>query len=121
MKYIIVGALLAASPAHCMVYMWRDSTGVSHYTNKEYEIPDRYRLKVKVLYPEATDSRAMPLTTSSDQKVPDAQQSPVDNQQVKTAVPQKEQAPVAVTQQKDIVPAKSMRRVKRQRGSTPEE
>lgn len=39
-----------------MVYSWTDSAGIAHYTNKEYEIPLRYRAKVKARYPEQGDS-----------------------------------------------------------------
>lgn len=56
MKVIVAGVMLAASPVHGAVYMWRDSAGVAHYTNKEYDVPERYRAKAKVLYPEASDS-----------------------------------------------------------------
>lgn len=41
-----------------MIYSWRDAQGVTHHTNKEYEIPVRYRTKVKARFPEATDSVA---------------------------------------------------------------
>lgn len=49
-------ALLLISPANAMVYSWTDSAGITHYTNKEYEIPLRYRAKVKARYPEQGDS-----------------------------------------------------------------
>jgi hypothetical protein len=39
-----------------MVYSWTDAVGVEHYTNKEYEIPARYRAKVKARYPEQGDT-----------------------------------------------------------------
>jgi hypothetical protein len=56
MKIMVAGVILAASPAHGVVYMWRDSAGIVHYTNKEYDVPARYKAKAKVLYPEASDS-----------------------------------------------------------------
>lgn len=49
-------ALLLISPAYAMVYSWTDSVGITHFTNKEYEIPLRYRAKVKARYPEQGDS-----------------------------------------------------------------
>ena len=55
-KVLMAGVVMTASPAPGMVYMWRDSAGISHYTNKEYDIPDRYKAKAKPLYPEAADS-----------------------------------------------------------------
>jgi hypothetical protein len=48
--------ILLASPASGMVYSWIDSSGIAHYTNKDYEIPVRYRAKVKARYPEQGDS-----------------------------------------------------------------
>jgi len=48
--------LLLSSPANGMVYSWTDSAGITHYTNKEYDIPLRYRAKVKARYPEQGDS-----------------------------------------------------------------
>lgn len=63
MKASIFPTLLAvillaflSSPGSAAVYLWRDSTGTAHYTNKEYEIPDRYRKNARVLYPETTDT-----------------------------------------------------------------
>jgi hypothetical protein len=41
-----------------MVYTWRDASGTTHYTNKEYEIPTSYRTRAKKLYPEASDLKA---------------------------------------------------------------
>ena len=55
-RYAFIPLLFVfAIPAHGMVYSWSDSAGVSHYTNKEYEIPNRYRAKVKSRYPEPGD------------------------------------------------------------------
>lgn len=39
-----------------MIFMWKDSAGIAHYSNKEYDVPARYKAKVKVLYPDASDS-----------------------------------------------------------------
>jgi hypothetical protein len=58
---------LLISPAIGMVYSWTDSGGITHYTNKEYEIPLRYRTKVKPRYPEQGDRSIPP------QKVPASQ------------------------------------------------
>ena len=44
--------LFFSSPACGTVYSWRASNGVVNYTNKEYEIPVRYRAKAKALYNE---------------------------------------------------------------------
>lgn len=60
MKRIAVAAfvLVMSSTAYGMVYRWTDSVGIRHYTNKEYEIPERYRKKAKALYPESGDTAA---------------------------------------------------------------
>ncbi|AJE02720.1 DUF4124 domain-containing protein [Geobacter pickeringii] len=49
MKRVLLLLLLLASSAYGEIYTWRDSKGVRHYTNSEYEIPERYRKKAKVL------------------------------------------------------------------------
>lgn len=48
MKRVLM-LLLLASSAYGEIYTWRDSKGVKHYTNSEYEIPERYRKKARVL------------------------------------------------------------------------
>jgi hypothetical protein len=50
--------MLVALPAQSMVYTWRDSAGITHYTNKVHEIPPRYKAKAKPLYPEPADMNA---------------------------------------------------------------
>lgn len=120
-KALILAAILVGSPAQGIIYMWKDSAGIAHYTNKEYEIPARYKTKTKSLYSEAADPRAMPLNTSNEQKAPDVPQAPIADQQAKTADPQKEQAAVPAQQQKNIVQEKSVKRSKRLRGNVAEE
>ena len=57
MKILLTVLLVCVvSTAYGMVYTWTDSAGVSHFTNKEYEIPTRYKAKTKSLYPEQTDT-----------------------------------------------------------------
>lgn len=52
MKLLVFLALLvAASAASAEIYSWRDARGTTHYTNSEYEIPARYRSRVKVYDP----------------------------------------------------------------------
>jgi hypothetical protein len=57
---IMVVAITGASLAYGLVYMWRDASGVTHYVNKEYEIPARYKARAKALYPEPGDSTTAP-------------------------------------------------------------
>lgn len=110
MRTIILSAILIAAPAHGMVFMWRDSAGVNHYTNKEHEIPARYRAKAKPLYPEATDARHVQPINPAENVKTNAQPLPV------TALPA-----VAAPLQKNIPPAAPARRSSRRRGSAEEE
>lgn len=48
-------AVLISSPCKATVYSWKDAAGNTHYTNKDYEIPDRFRSKAKVLYPDPVE------------------------------------------------------------------
>ncbi|MGB9081094.1 MAG: DUF4124 domain-containing protein [Desulfuromonadaceae bacterium] len=80
MKIMMAALMLAASPAQSMVYMWRDSAGIAHYTNKEYDVPVRYKAKVKVLYPEASDSGAVQSGAANAQAAPAAQPPAITNQ-----------------------------------------
>lgn len=56
LKSMLLALLLAAVPAHGMIYMWKDSAGIAHYSNKEYDVPARYKTKVKLMCPEASDA-----------------------------------------------------------------
>lgn len=50
MKKVAVLLLLTVSAVHGEgIFTWTDSRGTAHYTNKEDEVPPRYRSKVKVL------------------------------------------------------------------------
>jgi len=60
----------AASPAFGLVYSWTDTRGVTHYTNKEYEIPAPYRAKTKTLYPEQGDVAPAQQTDQGHQVTP---------------------------------------------------
>lgn len=59
--------LLLISPANGMIYSWTDSAGITHFTNKEYEIPLRYRSRVKARYPEQGDSGITPQNAQASQ------------------------------------------------------
>ena len=125
MKSLIVAILLVSSPALGMVYMWSDSTGIAHYTNREYDIPARYRSRAKALYPETTDSRSGSPGNPGEQKIPDAVPTPVAavQPQVKTpvaAVQQQAPTPVVDTQLKDV-PERPARRARKQRVRTSSE
>jgi hypothetical protein len=48
MKALIL-LLLVATTVHGEIYRWTDGRGTVHYTNSEYEIPDKYRKRSAVL------------------------------------------------------------------------
>lgn len=75
MKRLLVVMLLAAtSSAQADVYKWTDGRGVAHYTNKEYEIPVRYKARAKPLHLEAVQAGApAPSPTSTPQQAAPAQ------------------------------------------------
>ena len=54
-RLLVVMLLMQASYAQADVYTWTDALGIAHYTNKEYEIPVRYRAKAKPLHLEAVE------------------------------------------------------------------
>jgi hypothetical protein len=49
MKSLLVIMVFMASAAHGEIYTWTDLRGTTHYTNSMYEVPARFRDKVKVL------------------------------------------------------------------------
>ena len=57
---VITLLLLLAPAAHGAIFGWTDSEGTKHFTNKESNIPPRYRDKAKLLYPEPEDSQPPP-------------------------------------------------------------
>ncbi len=49
MKSLLVMLVFIASAAYGEIYTWTDPRGTAHYTNSLYEVPARFRDKVKVL------------------------------------------------------------------------
>ncbi len=86
MKRLLTVLLLMVSSAHGEVYTWIDGKGTAHYTNSVYEIPARYRAKVKTLNlgTEPQADRAL-----SSQPAPQLPQSVAPE-----VVPQQKPAPV---------------------------
>lgn len=56
MKSLLLTLLLVAVPSQGMIYMWKDSAGIAHYSNKEYDVPARYKAKARRMYPDASDT-----------------------------------------------------------------
>jgi len=92
--------------------MWIDSAGVAHYTNNAYDIPDRYKIKAKPLYPEPSDTRPAQQTPQEPQKTAEAAAAPATQpaipQPVATAPTPPSANPVSAA-----TPAASKRRVRR--------
>jgi hypothetical protein len=78
MKIYVVMAfiLILSSTTHDMIYLWTDTNGVTHYTNRDYEIPDRYRRTVRLLYSREVVDHLSGTSRPERQKDPDADQSP---------------------------------------------
>ena len=73
MKKLLIIFLFLASTAYGEIYTWKDSTGTVHYTNSEYEIPEKYRPKAKVLnlgIAEKKDNSSPQQDTGSQQNAP---------------------------------------------------
>ncbi|BCS52097.1 hypothetical protein GSbR_31520 [Geobacter sp. SVR] len=83
--------LISNSAAYGMVYSWTDTTGITHYANKAYEIPARYRARAKSLYPEQADFTTTPQTKSAAQPT-----SPQAKPEVPT--PPQQPQPAAIVQ-----------------------
>jgi len=84
---IILLSNLLSAPCTAAIYLWKDSAGNAHYTNKDYEIPERFRSQVKILYPDTANS------APNQQGVPAEQQRPTE-QIEQVAAPQ---APLATS------------------------
>jgi hypothetical protein len=78
MKISVVTAfiLILSSATHDMIYLWTDINGVTHYTNKDYEIPDRYRRTVRLLYNMEVEDHQSETSKPERLKDPNADQSP---------------------------------------------
>jgi hypothetical protein len=83
MKIVVVGVMLMVSPAQGMIYMWKDSAGIAHFVNKEYDVPDRYKAKAKALYPEAADAATVSPNNAQAQADPTVQPPPIARPEAK--------------------------------------
>ncbi|KAB0668440.1 DUF4124 domain-containing protein [Oryzomonas sagensis] len=83
-RLLVVMALMLASSAQADVYKWIDGRGVAHYTNKEYEIPARYKARAKPLHIEAVQAGAPATSPAPPQQAAPAQPpaQPPDKQPV---------------------------------------
>lgn len=109
-----------ASPVHAMVYTWTDVGGVTHFTNKEYEIPARYRARTKARYPEQSDSGAQQQTVQTAPQAGSAALAPAPPPpapapQTKPEAPVKTTQPVIAPAPQKITTDRAERRAKRVR------
>lgn len=120
---LVMVVMLPASPVNALVYIWRDSAGILHYTNKEHEIPERYKARSKAIYPEAGDSAPNQRTNQSVQAKPDEQPpAPASVPQLtKPSVVQKEPASVTVPPPAKTLPANSTKKSRRHRERSAED
>lgn len=116
LKSLLLALMLGAAPAQGMIYMWRDSAGIAHYSNKEYDVPARYKAKVKVLYPDASDSRGAPPGNAAVQAPPVAPPpAAVGGQGAKPEVQPDVRPAVTAPQVKSAPPKPPERRGRKQR------
>ncbi len=116
-KNLLLALIFISTPAHGMVYTWTDSAGVAHFTNKDYEIPARYRAKVKSLYPEQSDTSSPQQNVQPQPAQPAAPaQQPQPVQQAMPEEQQKAQQPAAAAPPPPVrTPEVPVRRGKRHR------
>ena len=118
LKNILPALLLGAVPAHGMIYMWKDSAGIAHYTNKEYDVPARYKAKAKAMYPEASDAGTVQPGNAAASAAPPVQPAPPPvtvNQNTKPATPPDVRPAPPPAQVTNIPPKTPERRGRRQR------
>ncbi|GFE60940.1 DUF4124 domain-containing protein [Geobacter sp. AOG2] len=73
-RLLVIILLMLASRAQADIYTWKDSRGIAHYTNKEYDIPVRYKVKAKPLNIEA--AQAGGASTATTQPMAPSQSPP---------------------------------------------
>jgi hypothetical protein len=113
--FLLLVLVSEPSSALATVFVWHDSAGVAHYANKGYEIPERYRAKAKVLYPEQGDTAAQQQVVPSVQAPP-----PVPVQQAKPEAPALVDQTSITPKYKNILPDRETRKKRRSREETEE-
>jgi hypothetical protein len=102
------------SPAYGMVYTWKDVGGVTHFTNKESEIPARYRARTKALYPEQGDTSSPQQIVQTTPAAPVAQPA-APARQAKPEVPAKTTQPVIAPVPQKSPEDRAARRARREK------
>jgi len=109
--------LLLPSAAYGAIFGWTDSEGTAHFTNRESQIPPRYRDKAKLMYHEPTDAQA-PQQTGKTQASP---QSTERSEEPLTGIAQAVASPEQKNGRKVSGGKKSVGRHLNPRASTEEE
>lgn len=113
---LVLLLLLGSNQASAVVYIWKDAKGVAHYTNREDEIPVRYRAKAKILYPDQTDAAPGQQSGPAPSPVPIAPQPPA--QAIQTAPALQQTIPRAVAPTPGTSQQPTSRREQRVRRAT---
>lgn len=71
MKKVLVLLLFITVPAFGEIYTWTDAQGTRHYTNSMYDVPERYRAKVKTLDLGSTPTAAPTATPTPTPQQPE--------------------------------------------------
>jgi hypothetical protein len=122
LSIMMLGVMMVAPSAEGMVYMWRDSTGIAYYSNKEYDIPVRYKTNAKALYPEASDSgQSQPNNANTQSAGPVAQSQPITSQQSRPAERPNERPAVTSPSKQNSLPRTTSKRVRIPRVRSDEE
>jgi hypothetical protein len=74
-RLLVVMLLMQASYVQADVYTWTDARGIAHYTNKENEIPERYRAKAKPMHIEAVQPTPQQAAPPQSQETPSTPQA----------------------------------------------
>ena len=86
MKKILLILLFLVSSAYGEIYTWKDSRGTVYYTNDQYEIPESYRAKSKVL-DLGIEQKKSDNPFAQQNLTPQQNSPPLGNEQVKPVTP----------------------------------
>jgi len=86
MKSLLFILILMASTAYGEIYTWKDARGTAHYTNSQYDIPERYRSRAKVLDLGIEQKSGNPPVQQSAPVQPGEQITPVNRSQPQAEV-----------------------------------
>ena len=74
-RLLVIMLLMQASGVQADVYTWTDARGIAHYTNKENEVPERYKSKAKPMHIEAVQPTPQQAAPSHSPDIASTQQA----------------------------------------------